>query len=213
MPTAMPPQRQMARPQPVNPATGYDKAVQAALLETGLPGFKEVLDFTFYDSALITTGSTTAATLFQTPTTNLQNSNFYGNGSFPAGQAFLVRSFRLVPIIASVAADVIAAMKVIVAQLTLENAKKYAEGIMATFPAGIGATLEYIPGTTQPLTTGISHANPGIAALGNTYKFTRPVVLRTLQPFQVNLLPNGVTLSASLRLYVFLDGVFVRNTI
>lgn len=200
-------------PQKVNPATGYDKAVQAALLETGLPGYKEVIDFTFYDSASIATATATPSTLFQAPTTNLANSNFYGQGSFPAGQAFLARTLRFIPVFGTSGADMIASMKGMVLQFILENAKKYAEGLAGLFPAGVGATLENINGTTAALSTGISHGNHGIAALGNVYRFTRPVVLRTLQPFSVIIIPNSVTLGATTRFYVALDGVFVRNTI
>jgi len=205
-------QIQRAAPK-VNPATGYDKAVQAALLETGLPGYKEVIDFTFYDSASIATATATPSTLFQAPTTNLANSNFYGQGSFPAGQAFLVRTLRFIPVIGTSGADTKAAMSSMVLQLILENAKKYAEGLAMLFPAGVGATFENINGTTAALATGLSHGNPGVAALGNVYRFTRPVVLRTLQPFSVIIIPNSATLGTTTRFYVALDGVFVRNTI
>ncbi len=197
----------------VNPAAGYDRAVQAALLETGMPGYKEVLDYTFYDSASIITAATTNNALFQAPTTNLANSNFYGSGAFPAGQAFLVRTLRVIPAIGTAGADVIALMKGLSMNFLLENAKKYIEGLAQFYPAGIGATLEYIQGTAAPLATGISHGNHGVAALGNVYRFTRPVVLRTLQPFVVNMLPLNPTLIATVRVFVALDGVFVRNTI
>lgn len=196
-----------------NPAASYDRAVQAALLETGLPGFKEVLDYTFYDSVSIATGATSTTTLFQTPTSNLANSNFYGQGSMPAGQAFLVRSFRFIPAIGTAVADTLALMRGIQLTFLLENAKKYVEGLAQFFPAGIGATLEYIAGTAASVATGISTANNGVPALNNVYKFTRPVVLRTLQPFQINVTALNPTLVATTRCYIALDGVFVRNTI
>lgn len=211
----MPPQ-QMARPapKPVNQgAVGYDRAVQAALLETGLPGFKEVLDFTFYDSVSLASAATGATQLFQAPTSNLANSNFYGQGSFPAGQAFLARTIRFIPQMGTAAADTLALMKGVIVQFIMENAKKYVEGLAQFFPAGIGATLENINGTTASLATGISLGNPGVAALGNVYRFTRPVVLRTLQPFSVVLTALAPTLINTTRCFVALDGVFVRNTI
>ncbi len=196
-----------------DPAVGYDKAIQAALLETGLPGYKEVLDYTFYDSVSIVSATASSTSLFQTPTNNLTNSNFYGSGSFPAGQAFLVKSLRFIPAMGTAGADVIALMKGLTIQLILENAKKYVEALAQFLPAGIGATLENINGTTAALSTGISLGNNGVAALGNTYRFTRPVVLRTLQPFAVNVIAAATTLVVTTRCYMAMDGVFVRNTI
>ncbi len=206
----MPPAPMQPKP---NPAASYDRAIQAALLETGLPGFKEILDYTFYDSVSIATGTTQASSLFQTPTTNITNSNFYGQGSFPAGQAFLVRALRFIPEMGTTLADMLALLSNTNVTFMLENAKKYVEGIAQLFPAGIGATVEQVPGTAAALGTGLQAANNGIAALGNTYRFTRPVVLRTLQPFVVNLGFTSMTLAATRRVRVALDGVFVRNTI
>ena len=196
-----------------NPAASFDRAVQAALLETGLPGYKEVLNYTFYDSFSLATATTQESTLFQTPTTNLLNSNFVGQGSFPAGQAFLVQSLRFIPAQGSTLADVIALLENITITLALENSKKYVEALARFFPAGVGATVEQVPGTTAALSTGLQVANNGIAALGNTYRFARPVVLRTLQPFSVLCKCTSMTLAATRRLMVALDGVFVRNTI
>ena len=196
-----------------NPAASFDRAVQAALLETGLPGYKEVLNYTFYDSFSLATATTQESTLFQTPTTNLLNSNFVGQGSFPAGQAFLVQSLRFIPAQGSTLADVIALLENITITLALENSKKYVEALARFFPAGVGATVEQVPGTTAALSTGLQVANNGIAALGNTYRFARPVVLRTLQPFSVLCKCTSMTLAATRRLMVAMDGVFVRNTI
>lgn len=196
-----------------NPAASFDRAVQAALLETGLPGYKEVLNYTFYDSFTLATGTTQESTLFQTPTTNLLNSNFVGQGSFPAGQAFLVQSLRFIPAQGSTLADMIALLENITITLALENSKKYVEALAKFFPAGVGATVEEVPGTTPALATGLQLANNGIAALGNTYRFARPVVLRTLQPFSVLCKCTSMTLAATRRLMVAMDGVFVRNTI
>jgi len=196
-----------------NPAASFDRAVQAALLETGLPGYKEVLNYTFYDSFTLATGTTQESTLFQTPTTNLLNSNFVGQGSFPAGQAFLVQSIRFIPAQGSTLADMIALLENITITLALENSKKYVEALAKFFPAGVGATVEEVPGTTPALATGLQLANNGIAALGNTYRFARPVVLRTLQPFSVLCKCTSMTLAATRRLMVAMDGVFVRNTI
>jgi len=196
-----------------NPAASFDRAVQAALLETGLPGYKEVLNYTFYDSFSLATGTTQDSTLFQAPTTNLLNSNFVGQGSFPAGQAFLVQSLRFIPAQGSTLADMIALLENITITLALENSKKYVEALAKFFPAGVGATVEEVPGTTAALSTGLQLSNNGIAALGNTYRFARPVVLRTLQPFSVLCKCTSMTLAATRRLMVALDGVFVRNTI
>ena len=196
-----------------NPAASFDRAVQAALLETGLPGYKEVLNYTFYDSFSLATATTQESTLFQTPTTNLLNSNFVGQGSFPAGQAFLVQSLRFIPAQGSTLADMIALLENITITLALENSKKYVEALAKFFPAGVGATVEEVPGTTPALATGLQLANNGIAALGNTYRFARPVVLRTLQPFSVLCKCTSMTLAATRRLMVAMDGVFVRNTI
>lgn len=196
-----------------NPAASYDRAVQAALIETGMPGFKEVLDYTFYDSVSVATGSTATSTLFGTPTTDLANSNFYGNGSMPAGQAFLARTLRFIPAIGTAVADVLASMRGFRLTFMIENAKKYYEGLVQFLPAGIGPTLEYVAGTAASIATGISTANNGVPALANVYRFTRPVVLRTLQPFQMNLTALGPTLTATTRFFVAMDGVLVRNTV
>jgi hypothetical protein len=203
------------RPSGFNPANvaGYDNAVRAALLDTGVPGLKEVLDYTFYDSASIATGATSTSALFQSASTNIANSNFVGNGQMPSGQAFLVRSLRFIPAIGTAGADVVAAMKGFQVQFLLENSKKYFDGLAQFLPAGIGATLEYIAGTTAPLSTGISHGNAGVPVLGNIYRFTRPVVLHTLQPFTVNLIALNPTLVATTRFYVAMDGVYVRNVV
>lgn len=203
----MPPQMR------ANPAASYDRAVQAALLETGLPGFKEVLDYTFYDSTDISTGETDSTTLFQTPTNNLATSNFYGQGSMPAGQAFLVRSLRIIPAMQTAAADVGALNRGLLVSFLLENAKKYVEGLAQFFPPGIGLTYEDVAGTVASIAVGLSTANNGVPALNNVYKFTRPVVLRTLQPFQITLRALAPTLVATTRVFVAIDGVFVRNTI
>lgn len=196
-----------------NSAIGYDKAVQAALMDTGVPGLKEVLDYTFYDSASVATGSTATNALFQSASTNIANSNFVGNGQMPSGQAFLVRTIRFIPAIGTAGADVVAAMKGFQVQFLLENSKKYCDGLAQYFPAGVGATLEYITGTTAPLSTGISHGNAGVPVLGNVYRFTRPVVLHTLQPFVVNLIGLNATLTATTRFYIAMDGVYVRNVV
>lgn len=193
--------------------TGYDQAVKAALMDTGVPGLKEVLDYTFYDSASVATGSTATNALFQSASTNIANSNFVGQGQMPSGQAFLVRTIRFIPAMGTAGADVVAAMKGFQLQFLLENSKKYYDGLAQFAPAGIGATLEYITGTTAPLSTGISHGNAGVPVLGNVYRFTRPVVLHTLQPFVVNLIGLNATLTATTRFYVALDGVYVRNVV
>lgn len=193
---------------------GYDKAVQAALVDTNLVGIKEVLDYTFYDSASLATGATTTSALFQNASTNINNSNFVGSqNGMPSGQAFLVRSIRFIPAIGTAGADVVALMKGVEVQFMLENSKKYADALAQFFPAGVGATLEYIPGTTAPLSTGISHGNAGIPTVQNAYKFTRPVVLHALQPFVVNVIGLNPTLTATTRVYVALDGIYVRNAI
>jgi len=196
-----------------DPTIGFDPATRAALLDTGLPGLKEVLDYTFYDSAAITNGQTTIANLFQSASNNIANSNFVGSGQMPSGQAFLAKTIRFIPAIGTAGQDVINLMKGVELRFTIENSKKYVDGLAQFFPAGIGATLENINGTTAALATGISLGNAGVPVLGNVYRFTRPVVLHTLQPFQIDLLPIAPVLLATVRCYVALDGVYVRNAI
>lgn len=196
-----------------DPTIGFDPATRAALLDTGLPGLKEVLDYTFYDSASVATGVTTTFNLFQTASSSIANSNFVGAGQMPSGQAFLVKTIRFIPAIGTAGQDVINLMKGIQVRFTLENSKKYVDGLAQYFPAGIGATLENINGTTAALTTGISLGNNGVPVLGNVYRFTRPVVLHTLQPFQIDLIALAPTLIATTRCYIAIDGVYVRNAI
>lgn len=200
----------MGRP---DPTIGFDPATRAALLDTGLPGLKEVLDYTFYDSASITNGLTTIQNLFQAASNNILNSNFVGAGQMPSGQAFLVKTIRFITAMGSAGQDVINLMKGVQLRFTLENSKKYVDALGQFFPAGIGATLEQIPGTTAALATGISLGNNGVPVLGNVYRFTRPVVLHTLQPFQIDLIPQAPVLIAPVRVYVAIDGVYVRNAI
>ena len=206
------PTRTMSGARP-DPTIGFDPATRAALLDTGLPGLKEVLDYTFYDSASIATGVTTTFNLFQSASSSIANSNFVGAGQMPSGQAFLVKTIRFIPAIGTAGQDVINLMKGVQLRFTLENSKKYVDGLAQYFPAGIGATLENINGTTAALSTGISLGNNGVPVLGNVYRFTRPVVLHTLQPFQIDLIALAPTLIATTRCYVAIDGVYVRNAI
>ena len=158
----------MPQPAPMQASRGiaaYDRAIAAALSETGITGVKEVLDYSFFDSVTIATGTAQTSQLFQTPTSNVLNSNFYGSGFFPQGQAFLVRSLRFIPAPAASAGPAVADLQALLVNTTVtlqvENAKKYFEGPALFLPPGVGPTLEYVAGTAASIGTGISTANNG----------------------------------------------------
>ncbi len=199
-------------PRMITGAISYDKAIQAALSDTGVKGLKEVYDYTFYDSVTLATATSQRSTLFQAIGTDPQTSNFQGTGYMPSGQAFLITGLRVAFQIGTTLADTIALMKGVSLELTLESSKKYCQGLLQQFPAGIGATCESFSGITTP-TAGLSLGNNGIPALANAYRFKRPVVLHSQQPFQVVLQSYSPTLANTTRMFVYLDGVAVRNVI
>ncbi len=217
MPPSMAPSAQRTAFNPDDPrnitgAISYDKAVQAALSDTGVKGLKEVLDYSFYDSVTIATGATTRSTLFSTIGTDVATSNFVGSGLMPSGQAFLITGLRALFQIGTTFADTIALMKGVSLELTLESSKKYVQGLLQQFPAGLGATCESFSGITTP-TAGLSAGNNGAPVIQNRYTFKRPVVLHSQQPFQVVLQALAPTLTNTTRVFVYLDGVYVRNVI
>lgn len=205
---------QVQRPQAAAPrSAAYDQAIIAALGETGLPGAKEVIDFSFYDRKTFLTAATASQTYFATPGTDDLVSNFQGSGAMPAGQAFLVRALRVIPTPGQSLQDIVNVMTKMSIRFTVENAKLYAQGPVFNYPAGVGATVEQVPGTAAALGTGVGYGNTGVAALGNVYRFQKPVVLRPQQNFAITITPSTPTFVASQLLYVQIDGVFVRNVI
>ncbi len=198
--------------QNITGAISYDKAVQAALTDTGVKGLKEVLDFTFYDSTTFATGATNKATLFAAASTDVATSNFVGQGQMPSGQAFLVTGLRSFFQTGTTVADCLALMRGISLEFVLESSKKYCQGLLQQFPAGMGATIESFSGITTP-TAGVSIGNNGVPVIANSYRFKRPVVLHSQQPFQVNMTALAPTLANTTRVFVYLDGVYVRNVL
>jgi len=186
-----------------------DQALAASLTESGFPGTKEVIDFSFYDSKTFVNTVAQTQTYFETPQNNLLVGNFKGAGAFPTGQAFAVTSLRIVLPAVVTPADAIAILGGISVTVMLDNAKKYAEGLVRDFPAGVGVTMQSM--AASALTNG--SAQNGIASLGAVKRFARPIVLRTQQPFSVTLQTAGITLGASTVIAVYLDGVFVRNVV
>lgn len=214
MPPGAQQNRSMSLDDPANirGAVGFDKAVQAAMTDTGVKGLKEVLSYFFYDSTPIANGATSTTALFASASTDIAVSNFVGSGQMPSGQAFLVRTMRVIFAIGTSVADCTALMKGLAVSLVLENSKKYAEGLAQAFPAGQGMSIESFSGVTTP-TAGTSVGNNGVPVLGNVYRFDRPVTLHSQQPFQVNIRALAPVLGATTRVFVHLDGVYVRNVL
>ncbi len=211
MPPSMAP-RNLDDPRNITGAISYDKAVNAALSDTGVKGLKEVLDYEFYDSASFGTGATTTSKLFAAASTDLAVSNFIGAGQMPSGQALLVQTLRVSFAPNTSPADCQALQIGIAVQFVLENSKKYAEGLARQFPAGVGTTIESFSGITTP-TAGVAVGNNGVAALNNVYRFRRPVVLHSQQPFFISLQALAPTLSATTRVMVYIGGVYVRGVL
>ncbi len=212
MPPSIGAPRNLDDPRNITGAISYDKAVNAALSDTGVKGLKEVLDYEFYDSVTIASAATTTSKLFATASTDLAISNFVGQGQMPSGQALLVQYLRVAFAPACTVADAQALSIGVAVQFVLENSKKYAEGLARQFPAGVGVTVESFSGITTP-TAGASLGNNGVAALNNVYRFRRPVVLHSQQPFFISLQALAPTLAATTRVMVYIGGVYVRNVL
>ncbi len=201
----------MPPPQPRNQllSTGRESAWAGG-------GVKEVIDYSFYDRYAVVTAAAANNVFFQTAGVNPLVSNFEGAGQMPAGQAFHVRTLRLVIEPQSPVLDVINLMKNISLIFTVENSKKYASGPAWMYPAGVGVTSETVTGNAAPAApaTGLSRGNNGIPSLGNTYQFRRPISLRPQQPFQISIAVNAaIVLTATTNIYVVIDGDLERNII
>lgn len=200
-------------PQNITGAVSYDKAVLAALTDTGVEGVKEVLDYDFYDSVAVTTGLATKQNLFTQASVDQKIGNWVGQTSMPSGQAFLIQTMALTFAPGTTGADAVALMNNLVVELKVENAKLYAQLLGLFVPGGYGVVLDQINGTTAALATGIGYASNGVQVNNNVLKFRRPVVLRSQQPFSLSLLPGAPTLGATTRVFVKLGGIYVRNVL
>lgn len=200
-------------PQNITGAVSYDKAVLAALTDTGVEGVKEVLDYDFYDSTTVATGVTAPTNLFTAQSTDQKVGNWVGQNAMPSGQAFLIQTMSLTFAAGTSGADMVAMLSNLVVELKVENAKLYAQLLGLFIPSGYGVTLEQVNGTTAALATGIGYANNGVTVNNNVLRFRRPVVLRSQQPFSVTLRPGGPTLGATTRVFIKLGGIYVRNVL
>lgn len=205
------PNQPLNRPR-INPVAA---AALAALGPTAFPNGREVLDYSFFDRKSWATATAQEQTYFAAPGTDVLTSNFVGSGSMPANQAFLISGLRIVINPATSMADVISIMRNMSLVLTLENAKKYAEGPAWMFPAGVGPQAETQVPVTAAASPGTVTGNQGVPSLGNTYRFSNPVLLRPQQPFAVKLASvSGLTLATSPALvYVVMDGLLVRGVL
>ena len=177
-------------------------------------GIKERIWYSFYDRQTFANGNTTEKAYFTTVNNDDMVGNFEGNSQMPAGQAFHVHALRIVPKPGSRADDVNNFLLNSRLLFTIENAKRYSMGMSWLFPGGVGTVVETVPGAgaaAAPANAiGIGHN--GIPSLGNRYDLRIPVPLRPQQNFRIGInTPSGVTLSASLDVYVVMTGVLERN--
>ncbi len=183
-------------------------------------GVKEVIDYSFYDRKSIVTAAAANYSFFTAAGTDPLVSNFEGQGQMPAGQAFHVRTIRIVIRPATLATaltsviDVLNLMSFSSLLFTLENSKKMISGPSWMFPSGYGVTSELNTGNAVPAApaTSLTRGNNGIPSAGNCYQFERPIVLRPQQPFQITIsTAAALVLLATTDVYIAMDGVLERN--
>lgn len=191
-------------------SNGPPSALQAS-------GVKETVDYTFYSRNSIPSATVANYSYFTAAGTDPLVSNFEGAGQMPAGQAFHVRTIRVIIRPQSPVLDVINLMSYGSLLFTKENAKKYAYAPLWAFPSGVGITSETVTGAAAPLApaNGLSRGNNGIPSLGNVYMFAMPVILYPQQPFNITIAIGSTScvLTATTDVYVAMDGVLERNII
>lgn len=179
-------------------------------------GVKEVLDYTFIHGQAVTSATAQTLSYFNAAGTDPTVNNFEGAGQMPAGQAFRVRTIRIIAQPQAYAPDLFSIMNNAWLTFTVENAKKYANAPMWLFPAGIGQTYENLTGASAPSApaNGITRSNNGIPSLGNVYTLRRPIILHPQQPFQVTInIKAAATQVVAMTLFVAMDGDLERNII
>lgn len=189
-----------------------DRNVPSAFQNSGVT---EVISYRFYDTLTVANGSTTDQTAFATPATQDNLGNFEGTGALPAGQAFHAYCLRVFPNPAARWDDIAAVLNGTVLKFTKENAKRYAWGPSAMFPAGMGLALDRGTGAAVQAApaTDISFASNGVPVYGNKYQFHKPVTLFPQQNFKVVLTPFAPTLNASVTVRIIMEGILERNLI
>lgn len=172
------------------------------------PRDKEVLDYTFFDSALIVTATADTYNLFASAGNNPLTSNWIGTSAgMPAGSAFYLKSIRVTWLPGTGALDAKNLQQFVSLLFTVDSSKKYFEAPIWNFPGGVGLQTE----TFATAATGTSVGNNGFPSLTNRYMLSRPVLLQSQLNFQVQLKANAsVTLTASTRVFVLLDGLWMR---
>lgn len=186
--------------------TPLEQALVGSINPTAFPGNKEVLNYTFYDTNSLVSATPSELVYFAAPRNTLLDGNFRGTAAFPAGQAFAVKGLRIIlPPGTSVADQLVIAVGVTVT-FQVDTAKRYFEGLVEDLPAGVGATAE-----NEGANIGtVGFSNNGIASLGATKRFDYPIILREQQTFSITLACASLTLAATRRIRVAMDGVFVR---
>lgn len=177
-------------------------------------GVKERVWYPFYDRQLFATATAQTLTYFNAPSTNDLASNFEGNAAFPAGQGFIAHGLRIVPDVTARLDDVINFLTNSVLTFTIENAKKYALAPTWLFPGGVGGVANQSNGAAVAAAPANdrTYGGNGIQSLNNVFRFKLPVALRPQQQFKIAITtPAAITLSASLLVYVVMEGVLERN--
>jgi hypothetical protein len=199
---------------PQSPNSLVSNGPPSALQSTGV---KEVIDYTFYSRVQIVSATVANYPAFNTAGTDPLVSNFEGAGQMPAGQAFHVKTLRVVIRPQIDVLGVINLMSYCSLLFTKENAKKYAYAPLWAFPSGVGVTAETTVGLAAPAApaTGLSRGNNGIPSLGNVYQFSFPVILYPQQPFNITITcgSTACVLLATQDVYVAMDGILERNII
>ena len=177
-------------------------------------GVKERIWFPYYDRKDVVSATAQTLTFFQTVGVDDLVSNFEGSGAFPAGQGFIIHTMRIVPDMNARADDVANLLKASSLLFTIENAKKYAQAPSWLYPAGVGMVSNDSLGAAAAAAPANSKAfgSNGIQSLNNAFRFKLPVKLRPQQQFKVQLItPATISLSATLPVYIVMEGILERN--
>lgn len=177
-------------------------------------GTFERVSYRYYDTVTITNGLATDVVAFSAPATNPLLGNFEGGGAMPAGQMFHLQAIRVFPNPTARWDDVSALLNGGVLTFTKENSKRYAQGPLYMFPAGMGLAAELGTGLAAPAAPANSatSASNGVPVLGNVYKF-QTVTLMPQQNFRIAITPGAPVLAASVTVRIILEGILDRNLI
>lgn len=185
---------------------------------------KELIGWTYYDTALYTSGATLALRLFTIARATRDLSNLPTPGMIPGDQGFLVRAIRFhvkqrPESVATAAAtnpqtgavnNVSLLMNTGVLQWTI-GAKTYAEYPLWKLSAGGGAYGNIMVNDILVAGAAADFGNAGYPDAGNIFTLTVPTFLEPAMSFWVDLTwPAALTLTRNVNLCVAFEGRLVR---